>query len=167
MSIPGGVLLESDTICPSDQLRQRWENLNKDQSTKLQLSLNSLEQDQLSSVHSPFIMHIIIDMIVLLISSLLFRFLHSHELLFLTYDFCNDTCLQVLLRSRLSSPSMVFKGEIAGQDSRSPCALFEACTQTLQRITQDVKHRCSYLEIQTQLHISSVLRVFFVAPHRQ
>lgn len=49
VSIPGGVLLESETVC---QLRQRWENLNKDQSTKLQLSLNSLEQDQLSPVHS-------------------------------------------------------------------------------------------------------------------
>lgn len=45
-------------MCPSDQLRQRWENLNKDQSTKLQLSLNSLEQDQLSPVRSPFILQI-------------------------------------------------------------------------------------------------------------
>lgn len=60
-------MLESDTICPSDQLRQRWENLNKDQSTKLQLSLSSLEQDQLNPVHPMFIMHIIIDMIVVLI----------------------------------------------------------------------------------------------------
>ncbi|KAK1888724.1 Nesprin-1, partial [Dissostichus eleginoides] len=50
MSIPGGVLLESETLSPLEQMRQRWENLNKDQSTKLQLSLNSLEQDQLSPV---------------------------------------------------------------------------------------------------------------------
>ncbi|XP_013867052.1 nesprin-1 isoform X3 [Austrofundulus limnaeus] len=50
MSIPGGVLLEAETSSPLDQLRQRWENLNKDQSTKLQLSLNSFEQDQLSPV---------------------------------------------------------------------------------------------------------------------
>lgn len=52
VSIPGGVLLENETISPLEQLRQRWENLNKDQSTKLQLSLNSLEQDQLSPVCS-------------------------------------------------------------------------------------------------------------------
>lgn len=50
MSVPGGVLLEAETLSPLDQMRQRWENLNKDQSTKLQLSLNSLEQDQLSPV---------------------------------------------------------------------------------------------------------------------
>ncbi|TWW68818.1 Nesprin-1 Enaptin KASH domain-containing protein 1 [Takifugu flavidus] len=92
VSIPGGVLLDSETVCPADQLRQRWENLNKDQSTKLQLSLNSLEQDQLSPV---------------------------------------------LLWSRLSSPSLVFKGEPLGQDSLSPRALFETCSQTLQRITQE------------------------------
>lgn len=53
VSVPGGVLLEHDTVSPLDQLRQRWENLNKDQSTKLQLSLNSLEQDQLSPVRTP------------------------------------------------------------------------------------------------------------------
>lgn len=51
VSIPGGVLLETDTMSTLDQLRRRWENLNKDQSTKLQLSLNSMEQDQLSPVH--------------------------------------------------------------------------------------------------------------------
>lgn len=49
MMVPGGVLLESETSSPVEQLRQRWENLNKDQSTKLQLSLSSLEHDQ----HSP------------------------------------------------------------------------------------------------------------------
>ncbi|KAM4529485.1 nesprin-1 isoform 3-T3 [Fundulus diaphanus] len=49
-SVPGGVLLETETVSPLDQLRQRWENLNKDQSTKLQLSLSCLEQDQLSPV---------------------------------------------------------------------------------------------------------------------
>lgn len=53
MSIPGGVLLETETFSPLDQLRQRWENLNKDQSTKLQLSLTTLEQDQLSPVQMP------------------------------------------------------------------------------------------------------------------
>ncbi|XP_074471039.1 nesprin-1-like isoform X4 [Sebastes fasciatus] len=92
VSIPGGVLLESDTLSPLEQMRQRWENLNKDQSTKLQLSLNSLEQDQLSPV---------------------------------------------LHRSRLSSPSMVFRGMSTSQDSRSPRALFEACGQTLERITHE------------------------------
>ncbi|XP_042156778.1 nesprin-1 isoform X2 [Oncorhynchus tshawytscha] len=45
-----GVLLEAETLTPHDQMRQRWENLSKDQSTKLQLSLNSLEQEQLSPV---------------------------------------------------------------------------------------------------------------------
>ena len=50
VSIPGGMLLETEMLSPLDQLRQRWENLNKDQSTKLQLSLNTLEQDQLSPV---------------------------------------------------------------------------------------------------------------------
>lgn len=50
VSVPGEVLLEADNLSPLDQLRQRWENLNKDQSTKLQLSLSSLEQDQLSPV---------------------------------------------------------------------------------------------------------------------
>lgn len=55
VSIPGGLLLETDTMSPLDQLRQRWENLNKDQSTKLQLSLNSLEQDQLSPVRMTYI----------------------------------------------------------------------------------------------------------------
>lgn len=50
VSIPGGVLLETEMLSPLEQLRQRWENLNKDQSTKLQLSLNTLEQDQLSPV---------------------------------------------------------------------------------------------------------------------
>ncbi|XP_049914520.1 nesprin-1 [Epinephelus moara] len=92
VSIPGGVLLESETISPLEQMRQRWENLNKDQNTKLQLSLNSLEQDQLSPV---------------------------------------------LHRSRLSSPSMVFRGVSANQDSRSPRALFEACGQTLERIAHE------------------------------
>lgn len=52
VSIPGGVLLETDSMSPMDQLRQRWENLNKDQSTKLKLSLNTLDQDQLSPVHT-------------------------------------------------------------------------------------------------------------------
>lgn len=92
VSIPGGILLESETISPLKQMRQRWENLNKDQNTKLQLSLNSLEQDQLSPV---------------------------------------------LHRSRLSSPSMVFRGVSANQDSRSPRALFEACGQTLERIAHE------------------------------
>uniref|UniRef100_A0A8K9Y661 Spectrin repeat containing nuclear envelope protein 1 n=1 Tax=Oncorhynchus mykiss TaxID=8022 RepID=A0A8K9Y661_ONCMY len=40
----------AETLTPHDQMRQRWENLSKDQSTKLQLSLNSLEQEQLSPV---------------------------------------------------------------------------------------------------------------------
>ncbi|XP_071335456.1 nesprin-1 isoform X2 [Trachinotus anak] len=92
MSIPGGVLLETETMSPLEQLRQRWENLNKDQSTKLQLSLNSLEQDQLSPV---------------------------------------------LHRSRLSSPSVVFRGESGSQSSHSPRALFEVCSQTLERIAQE------------------------------
>uniref|UniRef100_A0A3Q3FN38 Spectrin repeat containing, nuclear envelope 1a n=1 Tax=Labrus bergylta TaxID=56723 RepID=A0A3Q3FN38_9LABR len=51
ISVPGGVLLEPESLSPLDQLRQRWENLNKDQNTKLKLSLYSLEQDQLSPVH--------------------------------------------------------------------------------------------------------------------
>ncbi|XP_031731325.1 nesprin-1 isoform X8 [Anarrhichthys ocellatus] len=89
VSIPGGVLLEPETVSPLDQMRQRWEYLNKDQSTKLQLSLNSMEQDQLSPV---------------------------------------------LHRSRLSSPSVVFRGMSASHDSRSLKALFEACSQTLERI---------------------------------
>ncbi|XP_027140369.1 nesprin-1 isoform X4 [Larimichthys crocea] len=92
VSIPGGVLLETDSMSPMDQLRQRWENLNKDQSTKLKLSLNTLDQDQLSPV---------------------------------------------LHRSRLSSPSMVFRGESVSQDSCSPRVLFEACSQTLERIAQE------------------------------
>ncbi|TNN68504.1 Nesprin-1 [Liparis tanakae] len=75
------------------RMRQRWENLNKDQSTKLQLSLNSMEQEQLSPV---------------------------------------------LHRSRLSSPSVVFRGISTSQDSRSPKALFEACSQTLERITREM-----------------------------
>uniref|UniRef100_A0A3B4YE87 Spectrin repeat containing nuclear envelope protein 1 n=1 Tax=Seriola lalandi dorsalis TaxID=1841481 RepID=A0A3B4YE87_SERLL len=74
--------------CPS-QGGQRWENLNKDQSTKLQLSLNTLEQDQLSPVQIP---------------------------------------------------SMVFRGESGSQDSHSPRALFETCSQTLERIAQEVTH---------------------------
>uniref|UniRef100_A0A3P8TBY5 Spectrin repeat containing nuclear envelope protein 1 n=1 Tax=Amphiprion percula TaxID=161767 RepID=A0A3P8TBY5_AMPPE len=98
MSIPGGVLLETETLSPLDQLRLRWENLNKDQSTKLQLSLSSLEQDQLSPV---------------------------------------------LHRSRLSSPSVVFRGEPVSQDSRSPRALFEACSQSLERIAEEVKCKIS------------------------
>ncbi|XP_055088334.1 LOW QUALITY PROTEIN: nesprin-1-like [Periophthalmus magnuspinnatus] len=92
MCVPGGVLLEAENVSPLDQLRQRWENLNKDQSTKLQLSLNSLEQEQLSPV---------------------------------------------LLRSRLSSPSVVFRSDVLTQDVRSPKALFETCSQTLERIDQE------------------------------
>ncbi|XP_063352154.1 nesprin-1 isoform X7 [Pelmatolapia mariae] len=92
VSVPGGVLLENETLSPLEQLRQRWENLNNDQNTKLQLSLNSLEQDQLSPV---------------------------------------------LHRSRLSSPSVVFRGEATSQDSCSPRASFEACSQTLERITEE------------------------------
>ncbi|CAJ1078482.1 nesprin-1 [Xyrichtys novacula] len=92
VSIPGGVLLEPDTLSPLEQLKQRWENLNKDQNTKLQLSLSTLEQDQFSPV---------------------------------------------LHRSHLSSPSMVFRGESASQDSRSPRALFESCSQNLERIAQE------------------------------
>ncbi|XP_029965559.1 nesprin-1 isoform X1 [Salarias fasciatus] len=94
VSVPVGVLLETDTLSPLEQLRQRWENLNKDQSTKLQLSLNSLEQDQLSPI---------------------------------------------LHRSRLSSPTVVLRGEVSSQGSRSPRALFEACSQTLQGIAQEVR----------------------------
>ncbi|XP_028460256.1 nesprin-1 isoform X2 [Perca flavescens] len=93
VSIPGGVLLESETLSLLDQIRQRWENLNKDQSTKLQLSLSSLEQDQFSPV---------------------------------------------LHRSRLSSPSVVFRGVSASQDSCSPRALFEGCSQTLERIAHEM-----------------------------
>ncbi|XP_061756512.1 nesprin-1-like isoform X2 [Nerophis ophidion] len=94
VSLPIGVLLESQSLSPVDHLRQRWENLNKDQSTKLQLSLNTLEQD-----HSSPIVH----------------------------------------RSRLTSPSMVFRGGSNSQDSRSPMALFEACSQTLERITEEAE----------------------------
>lgn len=93
MSITGGVLLDNEPMSPLDQLRQRWENLNKDQNTKLKLSLNSLEHEQLSPV---------------------------------------------LLRSRLSSPSTVFRGEPVGHDSRSPRALFEVCSQTLESIAEEV-----------------------------
>lgn len=50
MSITGGVLLDNEPMSPLDQLRQRWENINKDQNTKLRLSLNSLEHEQLSPV---------------------------------------------------------------------------------------------------------------------
>lgn len=50
MSITGGVLLDNEPMSPLDQLRQRWENLNKDQNTKLRLSLNLLEHEQLSPV---------------------------------------------------------------------------------------------------------------------
>ncbi|CAB1447010.1 unnamed protein product, partial [Pleuronectes platessa] len=102
VSIPGGMLLETEMLSPLDQLRQRWENLNKDQSTKLQLSLNTLEQDQLSPV---------------------------------------------VHRSRLSSPSMVFRGESGGQDSHSPRALFEVCSQTLERIAQEAAGSDSKLAV--------------------
>lgn len=51
----------------------------------------------------------------------------------------SHSCVQVLHRSRLSSPSMVFKGESPSQDSHSPSALFEACSETLDRIAREVK----------------------------
>lgn len=70
MSITGGVLLENESISPLDQLRQRWENLNKDQNTKLRLSLNCLEHDQLSPVSTApiylFIFHFVSNICVLL-----------------------------------------------------------------------------------------------------
>lgn len=97
-------------------------------------------------------------MIYFLIANLLVQFLRSGKHLFLTYDFCNDTYVQVLLRSRLSSPSMVFKGEIAGQDCLSPHALFVACTHTL----QEVKHICFSLVAQIQSLISSILTVLLL-----
>ncbi|XP_057678025.1 nesprin-1 isoform X5 [Corythoichthys intestinalis] len=93
-SHPVGVLLEAERFSQGDHLRHRWENLNKDQSTKLQLSLNTLEQDQFSPI---------------------------------------------IHRSRLTSPSMVFRGESSNQDCRSPTALFEACSQTLERITEEAE----------------------------
>ncbi|XP_061559702.1 nesprin-1 isoform X16 [Phycodurus eques] len=92
VSLPVGVLLETESWSHGDHLRQRWENLNKDQSTKLQLSLNTLEHDQFSPI---------------------------------------------IHRSRLTSPSMVFRGESSSQESRSPAALFEACSQALERITEE------------------------------
>ncbi|XP_061667964.1 nesprin-1 isoform X8 [Syngnathoides biaculeatus] len=92
--LPVGVLLEAESWSHGDHLRQRWENLNKDQSTKLQLSLNTLEQDQFSPI---------------------------------------------IHRSRLTSPSMVFRGESSSQDSRSPTALFEACSQALERISEEAE----------------------------
>lgn len=52
-------MLETESLSPLDQLRQRWENLNKDQSTKLQLSLSSLELDQLSPVHMSYIVDLL------------------------------------------------------------------------------------------------------------
>lgn len=60
----------------------------------------------------------------------------------MTFAFTSDFlfCEQVLLRSRLSSPSMVFRGDPASQDSCSPRALFEACSQTLERIAEEVKN---------------------------
>lgn len=127
------------------QLRQRWENLNKDQSTKLQLSLNSLEQDQLSPVRP-------------LSTILTFSYGRScchMGFCFSRVFFSNYTCVQVLLWSRLSSPSLVFKGEIVGETSLSPRSLFEACSQTLQRITQEVKYGCFYPEEQIYSLISS------------
>ncbi|XP_077366762.1 nesprin-1 isoform X9 [Festucalex cinctus] len=94
VSLPVGVLLETERLSHGDHLRQRWENLNKDQSTKLQLSLNTLEQDQFSPI---------------------------------------------IHRSRLTSPSMVFRGESSSQDSSSPTALFEACSQALERIAEEAE----------------------------
>ncbi|XP_077443053.1 nesprin-1 isoform X2 [Stigmatopora argus] len=93
-SHPVGVLLETESFSQGDHLRQRWENLNRDQSTKLQLSLNTLEQDQFSPI---------------------------------------------IHRSRLTSPGMVVRGESTNQDCHSPTALFEACCQSLGRITEEVK----------------------------
>ncbi|XP_061127011.1 nesprin-1-like isoform X2 [Syngnathus typhle] len=92
-SLPVGVLLETESVSQGDHLR-RWENLNKDQSTKLQLSLNTLEQDQFSPI---------------------------------------------IHRSRLTSPGMVFRGESGSQDAGSPTALFEACGQALERITEEAE----------------------------
>ncbi|XP_019750512.1 nesprin-1 isoform X11 [Hippocampus comes] len=94
VSLPVGVLLDTESLSHGDRSRQRWENLNKDQSTKLQLSLNTLEQDQFSPI---------------------------------------------IHRSRLTSPSLVFRGESTSQDSRSPTALFEACSQALERITKEAE----------------------------
>lgn len=59
MAITGGVLLDSEPMSPLDQLRQRWENLNKDQNTKLRLSLNSLEHEQLSPVSAVIFIRIV------------------------------------------------------------------------------------------------------------
>lgn len=59
ISITGGVLLDNEPMSPLDQLRQRWENLNKDQNTKLKLSLNSLEHEQLSPVSAAIFIMII------------------------------------------------------------------------------------------------------------
>ncbi|XP_068610253.1 nesprin-1 [Brachionichthys hirsutus] len=88
-SIPGGVLLEAELV---SELRQRWENLNKEQSTKLQLSLNSLEQDQFGPV---------------------------------------------IHRFHPSSSGMVFRSESGGHGSGSPRTLFESCSRTLERISQE------------------------------
>lgn len=57
------------------------------------------------------------------------------------------SCVQVLLRSRVSSPSVVFRGECVSQESRSPRALFEACSQTLEKIAQEVKHKSCFQAI--------------------
>lgn len=120
LSIPGGVLLESEIMSPLEQLRQRWENLNKDQNTKLQLSLNTLENDQLSSVRTAFSLRISVHVCVHHTASL--------------SDFHFRT--QVIHLSRLSSPSMVFSQEFGSRDSQSPLTLFEACSQRLERIAE-------------------------------
>lgn len=96
----------------------------------------------------------------------------------MTFAFTSDFlfCEQVLLRSRLSSPSMVFRGDPASQDSRSPRALFEACSQTLERIAEEVKNlRTLILALTFFLGISMLSRknkyIFIdrsqcVLPHR-
>lgn len=65
------MLLDNEPMSPLDQLRQRWENLNKDQNTKLKLSLNSLEHEQLSPVSAAIFIMIIFFSIKCLVFVLL------------------------------------------------------------------------------------------------
>ena len=141
VSIPGGMLLETEMLSPLDQLRQRWENLNKDQSTKLQLSLNTLEQDQLSPVQVHLFLCLqcnkLCNLTFAVSQSLCLSLLLSHTITHICPSYVSFR-VQVVHRSRLSSPSMVFRGESGSQDAHSPRALFEACSQTLERIAQEV-----------------------------
>ena len=62
----------------------------------------------------------------------------------------------------MSSPSVVFRSDILNQDARSPRALFEACSLTLERIDQEVKLELAFVVVDMNAYVFNYFVLIYV-----